>query len=335
MRVPSAKFWQIRFLIHFFASAIFLQIYFTIFALVMAKNYFKSYTWLLETLQSHGPLTLKEIKELWLRSSINDDRKELANRTFANHVAAIADIFGIDIVCERSYNRYYIENLDDIGGNSVREWMLDALSLNSLLNESATLRNRVFFEHVPSNHKYLAMIIQAIRDDKKLEIRYKSYRKTEEETMIVDPYFLKEFKRRWYLFGYKGGEDGPHMMALDRMLMVDVLPDDFTIPKEFTADDYFRGVYGVRVYPDMKREIVKLKVYGKQVQYFRSLPLHISQKEEETHEDYSIFSYFLTADYDFRQDVLSFGDSVEVMEPKELRNNIKEIIVSLSKKYKK
>ncbi len=79
----------------------------------------------------------------------------------------------------------------------------------------------------------------------------------------------------------------------------------------------------------MKREIVKLKVYGKQVQYFRSLSLHISQKEEETHDDYSIFSYLLTADYDFRQDVLSFGDSVEVLEPKELRKSIKEIVKSL------
>ena len=30
---------------------------------VMAKNYFKSYIWLLETLQSRGPLTLAEIKK--------------------------------------------------------------------------------------------------------------------------------------------------------------------------------------------------------------------------------------------------------------------------------
>ena len=77
---------------------------------VMAMNYFKSYIWLLETLQSRGPLTLNEIKELWLRSSINDERKELATRTFANHVAAIADIFGIDIVCDRKDNTYHIDN---------------------------------------------------------------------------------------------------------------------------------------------------------------------------------------------------------------------------------
>ena len=33
----------------------------------MAKNYFKSYIWLLEILQSRGRLTLKELQSLWLR----------------------------------------------------------------------------------------------------------------------------------------------------------------------------------------------------------------------------------------------------------------------------
>ena len=300
----------------------------------MAKNYFKSYIWLLETLQSRGPQTLKEIKDLWMRSAINEDGKELANRTFANHVASIADIFGIDIVCDRRTNRYYIENIDDVGGKSIREWMLDALCLNSLLNESASLRDRVIFENVPSNHKFLATIIQAIRDSKKLKIRYKSYRSSEEISMTVDPYFLKEFKRRWYLYGFKGDADGPHMMALDRMTRVEDLDEGFYLPKEFTVDDYFRGIYGARVYPNMKREMVKLKVYGTQIQYFRSLPLHSSQKEVETDKNHSIFTYFLTPDYDFKQDVLSFGDKVEVLEPKELREEMKRIVEKLMNNYK-
>lgn len=299
----------------------------------MARNYFKSYIWLLETLQSHGALSLQEIKDLWQRSPVNEDGKVLATRTFANHMAAIADIFGIDIECDRSHNTYYIANLDDLGGSSVREWMLDALCVNSLLNESASLRDRIFFEHVPSNRKHLAPIIQAIRDGKKMEIRYKSYRKEHEESLIVEPYFLREFKRRWYLYAYKGDPDGPHMFALDRMTMVDILPDDFTLPEKFSAADYFQSVYGARVYPNMKRETVLLKVFGNQVLYFRSLPLHTSQKEIESKDDYSIFSYYLTTDYDFRQDVLSFGDSVEVVEPKELRDSIKELINSLSIKY--
>ena len=288
----------------------------------------------MEILQSRGPQTLKEIKDLWMRSAINEEGKELATRTFANHIASIADIFGIDIVCDRKTNRYYIENIDDVGGKSIREWMLDALCLNSLLNESASLRDRVIFENVPSNRRFLADIIQAIRDNYKLEIRYKSYRKTEKETFIIEPYFLKEFKQRWYLYGYKGDADGPHMMALDRMIDVDIIPEEFIMPEEFMAEDYFRGIYGARVYPNMKREMVKLKVYGKQVQYFRSLPLHSSQKEVEENDKYSVFTYFITPDYDFKQDVLSFGDKVEVLEPKELREEMKGIIKSLSIRYK-
>ena len=329
MRRASAKLWQITKnpLLPLFCRK-------NLYICAMAKNYFKSYIWLLETLQSRGPQTLKEIKDLWMRSSINEEGKELATRTFANHIASIADIFGIDIVCDRKTNRYYIENIDDVGGKSIREWMLDALCLNSLLNESATLRDRVIFENVPSSHKFLADIIQAIRDNYKLEIRYKSYRKTEEETFIIEPYFLKEFKRRWYLYGYKGDADGPHMMALDRMIDVDIIPEEFTMPEEFLAEDYFRGIYGARVYPNMKREMVKLKVYGTQVQYFHSLPLHSSQKEVEKNDKYSVFTYFLTPDYDFKQDVLSFGDKVEVLEPKELREEMRGIIKSLSIRYK-
>ena len=63
-------------------------------------------------------------------------------------------------------------------------------------------------------------------------------------------------------------------------------------------------------------------------------PLHTSQEEIETHEDFSVFSYFLTTDYDFMQDVLSFGKEVEVLAPKTLRREISQIINSLSNNYR-
>ena len=183
----------------------------------MAKNYFKSYIWLLETLQSRGPLTLQEIKDLWTRSSVNDDGKELATRTFSNHVASIADIFGIDIVCDRRNNKYSIENSEDLDGQGIRAWMLDALSLNSLLNESAGMKDRIFFENVPSSHQFLTPIIQAIRGNRKLKVRYHGYTMEEEMTYEIEPYFIREFKRRWYLYGHKEYDEDtePHMYALD------------------------------------------------------------------------------------------------------------------------
>ena len=302
---------------------------------VMAKNYFKSYIWLMETLRSRGPLTLVQIKDLWSRSTVNEVGGELATRTFANHVEAIFDIFGIEIVCDRRDNTYRIVNEEDMDGSGIRSWMLDALSLNSLLNESAGMKDRIFFENVPSSHQFLTTVIQAIRDNRKLKVRYQGYRMDEERTFDLEPYFIREFKRRWYLYGHKDYDKDykPHMYALDRMLEVEILPDSFKLPDGLDAKAWFQPLYGVRKYDDMKPQQVLLKVYGKQVRYFRSLPLHSSQEEVETHRDHSIFAYNLAPDYDFKQDILSFGDTVEVLEPATLRSDIADIVKMLNSKY--
>lgn len=301
----------------------------------MAKNYFKSYIWLLETLQSRGPLTLAQIRELWQRSSVNEFGNDLPARTFSNHIASIGDIFGIDIVCDRRDNTYSIENNEDMDGQGIRAWMLDALSLNSLLNESAGMKDRIFFENVPSSHQFLTTIIQAIRDNRKLKVRYQGYRMDQDRTFELDSYFIREFKRRWYLYGHKDYDKDtkPHMYALDRMMEVEILPDTFKLPEGLDAKAWFQSLYGVRKYDDMKPQQVLLKVYGKQVRYFRSLPLHSSQEEIETHKGYSVFAYNLAPDYDFKQDILSFGDTVEALSPQGFRESIKSIVDNLKTFY--
>lgn len=301
----------------------------------MSKNYFKSYIWLLETLQSRGPQTLSQLRELWDRSAVNGDGRDLAPRTFANHVAAIADIFGIDITCDRRNNTYYIENDNDLDGNGLRSWMLDALSINSLLNESASIKDRIIFEDIPSSHQFLASIIQAIRDNRMIRVHYKGYRMGEDRFFDIEPYFVREFKRRWYLYGHKDYDKDrkPHMYALDRMLSVEVLSETFKMPEDINAREWFKTIYGVRKYDDMKIQRVLIKAYGKQVRYFRSLPLHSSQDEVETRRDCSIFSYELAPDYDFVQDVLGFGDMVEVLEPTALRNKFGQMIEHLYNMY--
>ena len=320
---------EIFYFCYFFAEDI------TIFVDIMAKNYFKSYIWLLETLQSRGPLTLKQIQELWLNSSVNDEGKPLAPRTFANHIASIADTFDIDIVCDRRDNTYRIDNKESLGGHGLRSWMLDSLCMNSLLSESAGLRDRIIFENVPSNHQFLTKLIQAIRDSRKVRVTYKGYTMGQEMTYDLKPYFIREFKRRWYLYAHKDSDKDhePHLYALDRMKDMEILPDSFQIPEDFDAEEWCSPLYGIYKYPDMKRERVVLKVYGKQARYFRSLPLHHSQEEIETQDNFSIFTYHLAPDYAFRQDILSFGDEVEVLEPEGLRNCIKVAINNTCSRY--
>ena len=95
--------------------------------------------------------------------------------------------------------------------------MLAALSLNNLLNESARLKDRIIFENVPSSQKYLSTVIQAIRDGKVINVTYQSFRKQAPDTLVLEPYFLREYKRRWYLYAHKDNDERPHMFALDRI----------------------------------------------------------------------------------------------------------------------
>lgn len=62
-------------------------------------------------------------------------------------------------------------------------------------------------------------------------------------------------------------------------------------------------------------------------------PFILPQEEIETTPDYSVFKYFLAPDYDFKQDVLSFGTRVEILAPEHLRLDMKSTVDKLLKKY--
>ena len=128
---------------------------------------------MLDTIQRYGRITLAALKEEWRKSSINDDHKELAPRTFANYKENIEDIFGIEIACDRATNEYYIVNEENLDDNAIRDWMLNSLALRNLLNESAGLHDRILLEDVPSSHRFLTSVIDSMRDNRKLCISYK------------------------------------------------------------------------------------------------------------------------------------------------------------------
>ena len=110
----------------------------------MAKNYFNRYVWMIDTINRAGHISLQDLSRKWERSSINDDGEPLAERTFHNHRIAIEDTFGIEIKCDRSLG-YYISNEDDIESGSIRQWLLESLSLSNMLNETKDMRDRILF----------------------------------------------------------------------------------------------------------------------------------------------------------------------------------------------
>lgn len=299
----------------------------------MAKDSFKRYIWILDTIQRYGRITLKELKAKWERSSVNDEGKPLADRTFANYKANIEQIFDIEIKCDRATNEYFIDNEDDLNGNSIRDWMLNSLSLRNLLNESAGLHERILLEDVPSSHRYLTLILDAMRDNRKLVLTYKGYSMDDYKDMTVHPYSVRLFKRRWYLIGYSEYSKGMRIYMLDRAADARMLGESFDMPEEFDAEAFFEEFHGVHL-SKSEKVCVKVKFLSSKRDLVRTIPLHSTQKEIETTSSYSVFEYYLRPNFDFKQEILSYMNSAEVLEPVTLRRELASVLLDMYKLYR-
>ena len=300
----------------------------------MTKNLFEKYIWLVDTIYRAGKITFEEINERWLRSRVSEGQ-DLPLRTFHNWRTAIEQVFDINIECNRKCGYYYyIENAEDMERGGIRNWLINTFAVNNLINESHHLKRRILFENIPSGRKYLTPIIEAMRDSREIEIMHKGYGDGQERTFTVCPYCVKVFRQRWYVIGFCNERDSIRTFALDRILTFETSDNKFTYPKEFDPDAWFADCFGI-ITEDIKAERVRVKVYGKQRWYFHSLPLHHSQNESETTEDYSIFEYHIRPTFDFRRELLSHGGAVEVLSPQWFREEMADEAADMAEIYGK
>lgn len=293
----------------------------------MAKNFFKRYIWLVDLINRRKYVSFKEINEAWMRSPLNETGDPLSERTFFNHKDAIAGMFGIEILNDRSLG-FYIGR-SDVGSDETSDWMLHTLCLNNVLHENADMKDRILMEKVPSSERFLTDIISAMRDFRVISLCYQSFRHPEPFCFNVRPYCVKYFKQRWYLLG--DSDLGLRIYSLDRFVDMEELEEHFEIPKGFDAEEYFGNYFGVII--GEEPEDVMIRVVPDQVKYFRTLPMHGSQRERAQEDGSSVFSYHIAPTFDFVQEILSHGADVEVLEPAELRESIADIIAGMASRY--
>lgn len=293
----------------------------------MAKNFFKRYIWLVDLINRRKYVSFKEINEAWMRSPLNETGDPLSERTFFNHKDAIAGMFGIEILNDRSLG-FYIGR-SDVGSDETSDWMLHTLCLNNMLHENADMKDRILMEKVPSSERFLTDIISAMRDFRVIRLCYQSFRHPEPFCFNVRPYCVKYFKQRWYLLG--DSDLGLRIYSLDRFVDMEELEEHFEIPKGFDAEEYFGNYFGVII--GEEPEDVKIRVVPDQVKYFRTLPMHGSQRETVQEDGSSVFSYHIAPTFDFVQEILSHGADVEVLEPAELRESVADIIAGMASRY--
>jgi predicted DNA-binding transcriptional regulator YafY len=149
----------------------------------------------------------------------------------------------------------------------------------------------------------------------------------------VEPYQLKEFEGRWYLFGYCKELKSFRTFGLDRFTQIELTEQSFqrtdskeAIVKKF--DDVYGLIYEPNDCANAPIEKVKLKFSSFLLPYITSLPLHHSQYITN-----DVATLHLIINPELENKIISFGEHVEVLTPETLRTRIRKRLLEAIKQY--
>ena len=206
------------------------------------------------------------------------------------------------------------------------EWMNEVVArLEGEFKIKNDVAEIVGFEQNPylKGLEHFDKLFRAISNKRVLKITYHPSFKDAKES-IFHPYYLKQYNNRWFLFGHC---DGRVMnMALDRIECFLETNCEYIENSDIDFNDFFDDIVGVSLPFDKRLQNVKLKIERSRYKYIETKPIHHSQHviHEQCDNDNIVVGLELITNYEFETLILGFADSLEVIEPIELKDEIQK-----------
>lgn len=295
----------------------------------MVTELIQKYIWLVQTFIKAGDrgLLLEEIARAWELRWDSD----YSRRTFNNHRQAIADIFGIEITCDRRTNRYHVPFAEEVAdSDATAAWLINTFTVNNLLTlGKERLSGRVSVEDVPSGQRWLTQLMEAMTGNRVIRIHYRKYTRAQGEELHVHPYALKEFARRWYLAGWCEERSAERVYGLDRIQDIAIEDATFKMPKNYDVEEAFATSFGIYLAEGRKAENIEFRATEREARYLRDLPLHHSQKEVRD----NIFRIRVVPDDDVIMEFCRLGSRVEILSPDTVREQVRQALKEAYNQY--
>lgn len=255
-----------------------------------------------------GPASFKEINDYLNRQSQWEGCNLcVSDRTFRRDLDSIQDIYKISIQYNSTTRKYH---LDHSNSNDFINRIYETFDLFNALNLKEKLSEHIEFEKKhESGAKYLSEILDAIQAKRQIEFDYFKFNTEEWTQRMVHPYFIKEYRQRWYLLAYDFIDSKLKHFALDRMKEVNLTERQFELIEGFKANDYYKYCFGIiKPEEDAPHDVV-LSFYSFQGQYIKRLPFHQSQKVLIDNEDELRIHLHINITEDFIMELLSYGSN--------------------------
>lgn len=286
-------------------------------------------------MQRKGAMTLKEINDYYQYSSLYEG-EDIQPRTFLRYREFIEETFPCYIEFNQRTGKYELHRHRSLYGedDSLYDYLLSAYHIEGMTELALKHRDKIMLTEAPTGVENVQIILEAIDKKKGIECEYYSFNRQTVKHQLLIPYFLRTWEQRWYLAAEPNNRHhGISIFALERMENITLTEEKMLPTNKITAEKYFDGCFGANHSDDQEPEKIRIKVYGQQVEYVRTLPIHESQKEVEINPEWSIFEYRLVPCFNFYQQLLWHREKLEVLEPQYVRDEIKTAILKMLEHY--
>ena len=156
------------------------------------------------------------------------------------------------------------------------------------------------------------------------------------EAVLIDvSLHFPVLKGRWYLLSKDYADDCIKTFALDRIHELEITKKKFNYPSDMNSNDYFKNCFGIIASHEADPEEIILSFEPFQGKYIKSYPLHESQKILIDNETELQVSLYLYETYDLIMELLSFGATMKVIQPRSLIEAISGIVENMNQLYSK
>lgn len=292
------------------------------------RRFFLRYISIIQKLRANSA-SFDELKSFLKRQS-RDTGEDLSTskRTFQRDLNDIRDIFDIDIKTDSS-NNYFISDDGDLARMTR---VLETFDQLDLLYRTKNPTKYIYYENrLQSGSQYFHGILHAIHNRHPINFRHEKYWEDSISFRTVEPLAIKESHHRWYLIAKDRKDKKIKSFGMDRINELQIEKEKFEYPKNFDVDKMFGDSFGVITIGDAQEIILSFD--SDQRKYLGSLKIHYTQQELACDKDEYRISLKMKITYDLIKEILSYGDAVEVVEPKSLRREIRKIYTNALKYY--
>jgi predicted DNA-binding transcriptional regulator YafY len=202
----------------------------------------------------------------------------------------------------------------------------ERLEIGIKSNEEGAKYNFIEFETgvVQSGSEFLAQIIDAIKSKVVIKLHYGSYQREGIKEYSLHPYYLKEYRNRWYAIGWCDEVRDIRTFGLDRIKHIDEMYDTDYYQSNFNPKEYYKHALGISVMQNVEPTKIQVLISAKQTPYVLSRPIHHSQELVSQSGKGAIINLFVIINYELISTFLSLGSDLEVVSPIELKSQLME-----------